>query len=290
MSIAAAALAGCGGSPRSTSRPARSGGSSSAAPSGSSSTTTASGASAGPGSAGAKLAVTRAVNRLGRESYRERLMVRTRYDTSALPPAAAARYAAAPTAITASGAFESRRRVAIVESIPPRIANLHIILYDGISYLAPDGTHYRRLTGPLATTLGNLSSLSAQAIFRYITDVRALGATTVDGRPAERYSAGLDPAGVRSLSAKISGPLHLNIGAVSVVHARVDADLDRRRGQVLRLVTTSDATIDLAKLQAGGASGLTGMLKVHQAATADIYDAGGKVRITRPRNAPPLGA
>jgi len=212
--------------------------------------------------------------------------VHTRYDTSGLAASVASRLAAAPTLIIVDGAIETPRRLSIVENIPPTLENVHVVVYDGATYVAIGGDAYRTLTGAPATSVNSLTALGVAGLAAYLTDVRSGGRATIAGQPAAHYTAGLDPAGIRALTAKLTGPLHVNADAVGVTANRVDIYLNQATGQIVELVTTDETTLDLDKLvappTATAATKLSGTLKLQQVSTAELSAFGAKLNVSPP--------
>lgn len=243
------------------------------------------GATASRGSADPKSALTDAFHKLAHESFRERLTIKTEIASHGLPAADAGLASASPT-IHAHGEFENSRRLSLVESVPPALSDAHFVLYDGASYVAVDGKHFRRLTGTLASSVSGLTELGAQGTAKYIVDVKALGAATIDGHSTEHYRGRLDAKGVKSLTHGVGGQLATLTDAVSIGKSQVDVYVDRASGQVVRTTTLADSTIDLGKIAPGGATGLKGKLALHQRVVTDISDAGAKITVKRPHATP----
>lgn len=228
-----------------------------------------------------------ALVKLGSGSFRERLDIRTSFDTGGLPPAEAQKVAAAPKRITGQAEFAGRGRIKLIEHIPPTLPDLHIVLYDGASYASRDGSHFQRLGGAPAAALGNIASLSPQTTGRFLTGVRDLGADRTDGRQVEHYAGTVDPEGVKAIASRFYGPLGLDPGALRLTRSGVDIYLDKHTEQPVKIASDTDTRIDLARLRAGRPGALTrGILRQHQHTELHVDRVGARIVVIPP----PLGA
>jgi len=182
---------------------------------------------------------------------------------------------------TSTSEVEAERgssRVQAQVETPQLPREITVVLYDGETFVSPDGSEYTRLGGDLGELFSDLADIGSEELGQALEDVAAEGPATVDGREVERYSATLSQEFTDQLVDRTLSGLGAPAGAVdlSVEETRLEIDL-LPDGQLARQDTTTVIRIDLSELAGQDAV-------VTQTTTAEqtVRDHGAPITVQRP--------
>ena len=263
----AGALAGCGDStPTATTE----------APPATTGTTTSTGATATTGQADATAYVSKAFATLREQSYTSTGITEQELDVSALPAEireqAQKQAEQAGGTVKSSSRYESAERIAITQEIGGNTQQ--IVFYDGTAYVSADGTTWAEVTGEAAKAFSQASSLARLDPTALFTDITADGTGTVDGKAAQKFTAGINTAAAGDAVASVTGGLG-ELGSALGEAVKID------KGSAVLMVDDAVGAIAAASGEdAGDAAGMA--LRIASTSTETITDFGGDITIEKP--------
>lgn len=270
----AGALAGCGGTD---------------APTPGSVESTATATTGTSTSADATAAVGAAFTTLRGAPYTSRTVTSQDVDTSGLPDDLASRLQAAVeqrgSGMTTTTRFESPERVAITQQVGGRTQR--IVLYDGEVFVSAGAGTWARLTGDAAAAFSQASSLARIDPATLFTGITPDGSADVLGRPATRYTAGVDVDRASELAGTVIGGLG-DVGSALKDLVTIDGGtaliaVDDARGAVSRLEVTMEVSLDLGGIAEAAGQDATGIGPVGiESRSAESVTGYGGVTVARP--------
>ncbi len=279
----AGALAGCGDS-----TPAAN----TEAPPATASTTASTGATATTGQADATAYVSKAFATLREQSYTSIGITEQELDVSALPAEireqAQKQAEQAGGTVKSSSRYESAERIAITQEIGGNTQQ--IVFYDGTAYVSADGTTWAEVTGEAAKAFSQASSLARLDPTVLFTDITADGTGTVDGKAAQKFTAGINTAAAGDAVASVTGGLG-ELGSALGEAVKIDKGsavlmVDDAVGAISEMQISMQISFDLGAIaaasgeDAGDAAGMA--LRIASTSTETITDFGGDITIEKP--------
>ncbi|MBM3664500.1 MAG: hypothetical protein FJW92_01720 [Actinobacteria bacterium] len=190
--------------------------------------------------------------------------------------------------ITSTTRYESPKRIEITQEIGGRTQQ--IILYDGAAYVSADGTTWVEATGAAGEAFSQASSLARINPAVLFTDITADGSGTVDGKSAQKFTAGINTAAAGDAVASVTGGLgDLGAGlgeALKIEEGSAVLMVDDAVGAISEMQVSMQIAFDLGAIaaasgeDAGDASGMA--LRITSTSTETITDFGGDITIQKP--------
>jgi len=236
-------------------------------------------------------AVADAFARLRAGTYESTTRGTSSFDASGLDEslrdAAEAQFAAQPADVDTATQFESPERIAMVQRLAT--GRQEIVMYDGEVFVRGASGTWARVTGTAAEAFAQATSLAGLDPTALYSGIRSDGAAEVDGRPATRYVATIDPGRAGDL---LSGVLAGLGGAGGVLSDAVALDggtativVDDASGTVARHEVALEVSFDFGALaRAAGAdtTGDLGSVRMSSTSIETVGDVGGDVVVTPP--------